>query len=82
MGQSDPMMPWDWRRGDRTSQSSPLLAPVQSSSDGQFPTCVSSNYNCGDFGTQAEAQRILDEYPGDPHRLDSDGDGEACESLP
>ncbi|MEL7314909.1 MAG: excalibur calcium-binding domain-containing protein [Cyanobacteria bacterium J06559_3] len=27
------------------------------------------------------AQDVLNAYPGDPHRLDGDDDGEACESL-
>lgn len=36
--------------------------------------------DCSDFDTQAEAQRYLD--PGDPHDLDADDDGVACESLP
>lgn len=38
------------------------------------------DYACSDFSTQAQAQKFL--LPGDPHRLDSDGDGVACESLP
>lgn len=38
--------------------------------------------DCSDFDTQAEAQAVLDETSGDPHRLDGDGDGVACESLP
>jgi len=39
--------------------------------------------DCGDFSTQAEAQRFMDSHgPGDPHGLDRDGDGEACETLP
>lgn len=39
--------------------------------------------DCGDFSTQAEAQNFMDsEGPGDPHGLDRDGDGEACETLP
>lgn len=38
------------------------------------------DYDCGDFSTQAQAQKYL--LPGDPYRLDSDGDGVACESLP
>ena len=44
--------------------------------------CSSDVYNCGDFDTQAEAQEVF-EYcgPDDVHRLDSDGDGEVCESL-
>ena len=41
--------------------------------------------NCSDFSTQAEAQDWFDTYYphyGDVARLDGDGDGEACESLP
>lgn len=40
--------------------------------------------DCSDFDTQAQAQRFfLDHSPRlDPHRLDADGDGRACESLP
>lgn len=39
--------------------------------------------NCSDFDTQSEAQRFFERHqPGDPHNLDGDGDGEACESLP
>lgn len=35
--------------------------------------------DCADV-TYAEAQRLLDEDPSDPHGLDRDGDGDACES--
>ena len=38
------------------------------------------DYDCSDFSTQEEAQQYL--LPGDPHRLDADGDGQACDSLP
>lgn len=40
--------------------------------------------NCSDFDTQAEAQAFFDaNNPSqDPHGLDADGDGIACESLP
>lgn len=39
-------------------------------------------FNCDDFATQAEAQAELDKtWPEDPHGLDGDGDGIACESL-
>lgn len=38
------------------------------------------DYDCADFSTQAEAQEYL--TPGDPHRLDGDNDGIACELLP
>lgn len=39
--------------------------------------------DCGDFSTHAEAQAFFEaQGPGDPHRLDRDGDGLACETLP
>jgi hypothetical protein len=41
--------------------------------------------NCSDFATRAQAQTffVAQGGPGsDPHRLDSDGNGWACESLP
>lgn len=41
--------------------------------------------DCGDFDTQAAAQKFFINAGGpknDPHRLDADGDGIACESLP
>jgi len=39
--------------------------------------------DCSDFPTQKAAQRFYEaQKPGDPHRLDGDGDGEVCESLP
>jgi len=39
--------------------------------------------DCSDFETQPEAQAFFERHqPGDPHNLDGNGDGEACESLP
>ena len=39
--------------------------------------------NCGDFSSQSEAQAFYEAAgAGDPHRLDGDGNGVACESLP
>jgi micrococcal nuclease len=36
--------------------------------------------DCADFRSQAEAQAFFRAAgPGDPHRLDRDGDGRACE---
>lgn len=37
--------------------------------------------DCGDFPNQAAAQAELRRNPSDPHRLDQDRDGVACESL-
>lgn len=39
--------------------------------------------NCGDFGSQAEAQDFFEGHGGpgsDEHRLDADGDGQACDT--
>ena len=45
--------------------------------------CSEDTYNCADFDTQEEAQTVFDVCgPADVHRLDSDGDGVVCESLP
>ena len=47
--------------------------------------CSRNAYNCSDFATQAEAQNAFDECGGiinDVHKLDRDGDGRVCESLP
>lgn len=53
---------------------------------GNCTICSSDVYNCSDFRTQAEAQECYDycyDIAGyDVHGLDSDDDGEACESLP
>jgi len=59
--------------------------PTQTPSGGQTYTCSSNTYNCTDFTTKAEAQRVFDLCGGvsnDIHRLDQDADGEACETLP
>lgn len=64
--QGNPVPPWTWR--DRTS--------------GPGETSVEDR-NCSDFDTQPEAQRFFERHqPGDPHGLDGNGDGQACESLP
>lgn len=39
--------------------------------------------DCADFATQEAAQKFYEAAgPGDPHRLDADGDGIACEANP
>ena len=66
--------PWEWRRGQR------LGAVGSSNSKTSSP---GRDRDCGDFATQADAQSFYEKAgPGDPHRLDGDGDGRACESLP
>jgi endonuclease YncB( thermonuclease family) len=64
---TDPVPPWEWRARRREARSG------------------GSDRDCSDFRTQAEAQRFFEAEGGpdrDPHRLDSDGDGVACEGLP
>jgi len=46
----------------------------------QASPAMAVDYDCSDFGTQAEAQSYL--LAGDPYNLDGDNDGVACESLP
>ncbi|MFG6094342.1 thermonuclease family protein [Leptothoe sp. ISB3NOV94-8A] len=76
--QPNPVMPWDFRRGV-TANEEPQPEPAVNA---DLPSCVNSDCNCSDFQTQAQAQAVLDAFPGDPHRLDRDKDGVACESLP
>jgi micrococcal nuclease len=53
-------------------------AASQSASPGSG---VDSNLDCASFETHEEAQRVLEQDPSDPHYLDGDGDGVACEEL-
>ena len=46
---------------------------------------TTADKDCSDFATHDAAQQFFEQNGGpgsDPHRLDADGDGEACESLP
>jgi hypothetical protein len=48
-------------------------------------TPVKADRDCGDFANQAKAQAFFVAQGGpdlDPHGLDQDGDGVACQSLP
>lgn len=77
--QANPILPADFRRGKRA------VSPTKPSATGgrsQTNNTPVRNYNCTNFRTQVEAQRILDSTPGDPYKLDRDSDGVACESLP
>jgi micrococcal nuclease len=50
---------------------------------GRPPGPADSDYDCSDFETQAQAQRVYNADPSDPNGLDGyPEDGEACESLP
>ncbi len=67
--EGDPLPPWEWRRRRRSTGLPPGVR----------------DRDCSDFATQREAQRFFEAAGGpevDPHRLDGDGNGLACESLP
>lgn len=71
----------------RTPSATPTRTPTPTQgAPGNCTICTSNVYNCSDFNTQAQAQACHDycwSIVGyDVHQLDSDGDGEACESLP
>ena len=57
------------------------LPSTATSTQIQFtPAMFSVDRDCADFRSQREAQAfLLQAGPGDPHRLDRDGDGRACE---
>lgn len=49
------------------------------------PLQKDKDYDCSDFSTQKEAQAFFESKGGpssDPHKLDRDKDGIACETLP
>ena len=84
---------WSDGLGEEITQESEELTP-QDQSEQQEPetsqpktnyVCSSNYYNCGDFKTHAEAQKVYEVCGGsnnDIHDLDRDNDGLACESLP
>jgi micrococcal nuclease len=97
---ANPIMPWEWRQGNRVTRpeavarptarpavpSVPTVTtpgqttPTQRNTNG-LPSCVNADCDCKDFTSQAQAQQVLNAFPGDPFKLDRDRDGIACESL-
>lgn len=61
------------------------LMPAATELPSPTQTQTNGDKDCKDFGTHAQAQAFFESLGGpgvDPHRLDGDGDGRACESLP
>jgi hypothetical protein len=56
----------------------PVALPLVPAPPAQTPDTL----NCDNFTTQEQAQAAYDREANDPHRLDEDGDGIACENLP
>jgi len=75
--------PWEYRHAKRTESTPPPppKAPATTECD-----CSRDRYNCSNFKSRAEAQACFDkcvrEVGRDIHKLDRDGDGRVCESLP
>ncbi len=79
----------DWDLGKLMRTGSFAESRVQRDESGNVilgAMCGDASYNCDDFRTQPEAQEVYDYCKfgdgNDPHRLDGDKDGVACESLP
>lgn len=70
-----------WAAAKPTTAPEPVKSPAPSSSN---YVCTSNFYNCDDFNTHAEAQRVFEACGAttDIHQLDRDKDGLACETLP
>lgn len=76
--------PWQYRRsGKKKSYHSRESQPVGA---GSGCDCSGNRYNCSDFKTQRQAQECYEHCKRvkgyDVHKLDRDGDGRVCESLP
>ena len=78
--------PWEYRRSKKTSTSREKQPDVSCATSGSNCNCSGNIYNCSDFKTQKEAQGCFDHCKKvkgrDVHKLDRDGDGRVCESLP
>jgi micrococcal nuclease len=67
------------------SDSSTATPTTASPTDGATPIPpADGDYDCSDFETHAAAQEFFEQHnpTADPHDLDGDGNGQACESLP
>ena len=72
--------------GDYTIDATPSESDIATATERERTTSASApadDRDCGDFSSQREAQRFFEEAGADdPHRLDGDGDGVVCTSLP
>lgn len=80
--QKSPLMPWDYRRSQRSGNPQTIPKVNPSGQTQALPICTNSDCNCSDFRTQTQAQQVLNAFPGDKFKLDGDFDRIACDSLP
>jgi micrococcal nuclease len=85
-GQADLQMPWDFRQAQQSlnlpHKPTRTIPPTKPNQQLRDRRSIARDLDCKDFKTQREAQAVLNADPSDPHRLDRDRDGIACESLP
>jgi micrococcal nuclease len=75
--QSQPVMPWDFRRGKKNTQPATTQSQIQSCDRSYPDICIppnSADLNCPDI-----PYRRFKVIPPDPHGFDRDGDGVGCE---
>jgi hypothetical protein len=65
-----------------TATPSPTPTPSPDSPEPSAATGAGGDLDCDDFASQGEAQAVYEQDPSDPHGLDADGDGSACEWNP
>lgn len=82
--QSRPVMPWDFRRGGApvatTPKAKPATKPVTSECDPNYRGACIPLFSKGDVDCGEISARRFQSIGTDPHRLDRDKDGVACES--
>ncbi len=84
--ESDGYKPEKWCKEKEDSTGGPMHTVVRDGKTYHVPYDPQGpDRDCSDFGSQREAQAFYEAAGGpakDPHRLDPDRDGVACESLP
>jgi endonuclease YncB( thermonuclease family) len=65
--------------GSSASSSASATASSSATAGGGLPPAPGGDYDCADL-TYVQAQQVLRSDPSDPHGLDGDDDGVACES--
>jgi len=81
-GQANPVMPWDYRRGVRPQTVQPQSQTQNTSQrcDPNYSGACIQPYSQGDVDCGEISARRFRSIGSDPHRLDGDKDGIACES--
>jgi hypothetical protein len=76
----EPKAPEPEQKASERTQPPSTVPETTELSEATRSAAPARDYDCDDFESQEEAQLYL--VPGDPYRLDEDGNGLACETLP